>query len=267
MPADYEVRGTLSRAQPGTRLVLCRIQAGQFQRLDSARTDAAGRFLLRGAVTPGVYQLRTNPAKPGVLLPLEPGARLQLQADASRLTSATVNGSSAAEAVQLLQAAQRTHDARLQVLMQEWSAKNGQVDYGNGPNPWDQARQALHGTARQVARRFAGTAAAPYAVTTLAGYPENAAFVDSMTTVLERRQPQSLDTEVLLARRKALRATAVGAMAPDIRLNTPEGQPVALSSLRGNYVLLGFLGLVVQALPAGKPGAGEAAPAVPRPRV
>jgi thiol-disulfide isomerase/thioredoxin len=61
-----------------------------------------------------------------------------------------------------------------------------------------------------------------------------------MTSVFSLSQPASPYTQELLARRKALAATAVGQVAPELVLPAPDGQPVALSSLRGRYVLIDF---------------------------
>jgi thiol-disulfide isomerase/thioredoxin len=72
------------------------------------------------------------------------------------------------------------------------------------------------------------------------GGPQQQAFVDSMTTQFAQNQPDSPYTQALLARRQALEATAVGQSAPELVLPGPDGQPVALSSLRGRYVLLDF---------------------------
>src|SRR5690606_14385739 len=65
-------------------------------------------------------------------------------------------------------------------------------------------------------------------------------FADSMATVLNERFPNSKYTTALNKRLEGFRSTAVGSIAPDFSLPTPEGGSIALSSLRGKYVLIDF---------------------------
>lgn len=157
---------------------------------------------------------------------------LRITADAADLLgTAQVAGSAEAPVLQQLIEAQARRGARTKELIrqQNWA-----------PALWEAANGALTATTVQLARQHPTSAVAPYAVLTLAGSPPQAAFVDSMTTLFAQSQPTSPYTQALLARRQALEATAVGQAAPELVLPGPDGQPVALSSLRGRYVLLDF---------------------------
>ena len=69
---------------------------------------------------------------------------------------------------------------------------------------------------------------------------EDFAFADSIAGVQRKAQPASPFTQALTERLEPLRATAIGANAPEINLATPEGKPLSLKSLRGKYVLVDF---------------------------
>lgn len=61
-----------------------------------------------------------------------------------------------------------------------------------------------------------------------------------LTKELSEKNPKSEVVSYLLKNTEKAKATAVGVAAPDFTLNNPEGQAIALSSLRGKYVLIDF---------------------------
>ncbi|MEQ8685685.1 MAG: TlpA disulfide reductase family protein [Imperialibacter sp.] len=65
-------------------------------------------------------------------------------------------------------------------------------------------------------------------------------FFDSLATRFQNGLPDSRFTKELVTRVDNMRALAVGAMAPEINLPNPDGESIALSSLRGKYVLVDF---------------------------
>jgi thiol-disulfide isomerase/thioredoxin len=179
-----------------------------------------------------VYSLVVKAAADPLPVFLDNQIKLQLKADATDLLGTVqVSGSAEALVLQQLVEAQARRGARTKELIrqQDWT-----------PALWEAANGALTVTTMRLARQYPTSAVAPYAVLTLAGSPQQAAFVDSMTTLFAQSQPDSPYTLALLARRQALEATAVGQTAPELVLPNPDGQTVALSSLRGRYVLLDF---------------------------
>lgn len=227
--AGYQIQGELAGAPAGSKLYLTDDQKA---RSDSAVVDASGRFRLGGSIaTPAVFLLALRGAEP---LPvyLDNYSKLQVRADASNLLgSAQVSGSANAQVLQSLVAAQARRSARTGELIrrQDWT-----------PALWEAANGELTATTIQLVRQHSASAVAPYAVLSLVGGAQQEAFVDSMTTYFAQTQPESPYTQALLARRQALAATAVGQAAPELVLPGPDGQTVALSSLRGRYVLLDF---------------------------
>jgi peroxiredoxin len=64
--------------------------------------------------------------------------------------------------------------------------------------------------------------------------------LDSVLLVFDKNIPGSQFIEVIREHAEGIRATSIGAIAPDFTLNDPNGNPVSLSSLRGKYVLIDF---------------------------
>ncbi len=68
----------------------------------------------------------------------------------------------------------------------------------------------------------------------------NFEFVDSVASVLSAKLPDNYITQNLITLVNARESLKIGSVAPEITLNSPEGKPIALSSLKGNYVLVDF---------------------------
>jgi peroxiredoxin len=65
-------------------------------------------------------------------------------------------------------------------------------------------------------------------------------FLDSVATRFKTALPNSAYTNDLVRKVEGIRSTAIGSFAPEIDLPTPDGDNLALSSLRGKYVLVDF---------------------------
>ncbi|WP_133273486.1 TlpA disulfide reductase family protein [Hymenobacter radiodurans] len=226
----YEVNGALLNATAGQKVYLTNAQS---LRVDSAVVDTQGRFRLGGKLpAPAVYWLVVSALGEAMPVFLDNETTLRMTADATNLLgTAQVSGSAEAAVLQQLVTAQARRAARTAELirLQDWT-----------PARWEAASAELTTSTIELVRQHPASAVAPYAVLSLVGGPQNEAFVDSMTSVFNQMQPASPYTQELLARRKALAATAVGQVAPELILPAPNGQPVALSSLRGRYVLIDF---------------------------
>jgi len=67
--------------------------------------------------------------------------------------------------------------------------------------------------------------------------------LELMSTVadkFEKSKPDSKIVQMYVGQMKRLRGLAVGSVAPDFTLDSPEGEKVSLSDLRGQYVLIDF---------------------------
>lgn len=72
------------------------------------------------------------------------------------------------------------------------------------------------------------------------GYAPKAAEYSALFEKLSPRLQATAQGQKMAAQIAKLQAVAIGATAPDFTQNTPEGTPLALSSLRGKYVLIDF---------------------------
>ncbi|MBD2721242.1 TlpA disulfide reductase family protein [Hymenobacter armeniacus] len=240
----YEVSGQLKNAPAGTVLHLSELTSNQFVEKGQAKTDASGKFTLKGtALTPGIFQLKLDDANQ-VLLLLDNKTHVQLSGDAKSLPmSYTVKGSKDAELLRQLTQVMQGSRGEMESLGQRYNAagqagKTNEMKAIEGQYMTLQAQNSAK--IKGLIRRNAGSVASGFAVGAFLNPEEEFAFADSVAGVQRKANPSSPFTKELTARLEPLRATAPGTQAPEINLPTPQGNKLALSSLRGKYVLIDF---------------------------
>ena len=242
--AGYEITGQLQNAPAGTELHLAELKANQFVERASAKTDASGKFILKGTTpTAGLYQLKINEANQ-VLLLLDDQTRVVLAGDAQRLPATyTVKGSPDAEVLRELTQVMEGTKTHMETLKSRYTAA-ARVGKTDSTRAIEQEATAVQGRTvariKGVLRRHPAAVATGFAAGAFLNPDDNFQFADSIAAVQRKANPNSPFTKELTARLEPLRATAPGTKAPDINLATPTGSKLALSSLRGKYVLVDF---------------------------
>ncbi|WP_046242606.1 TlpA disulfide reductase family protein [Hymenobacter terrenus] len=240
----YEISGQLKNAPAGTVLHLSELASNQFVERSQAKTDASGNFTIKGASsTPGIFQLKVDEANQ-VLLLLDNKTHLQLNGDAKSLpTTYSVKGSKDAEVLRQLTQVMQGSKAQLEDIGKRYNAA-GQAGKADEMKTIEQEYYAIQGRntakVKSLIRRNASSVVGGFAVGAFLNPDEEFQFVDSVAAVQRKANPNSPFTKDLTARLEPLRATAAGTQAPEINLATPAGGTLALSSLRGKYVLIDF---------------------------
>lgn len=240
----YEVAGQLKNAPAGTVLHLGELTGNQFVEKTQAKTDADGKFILKGtALVPGIYQLKVDEGNQ-VLLFLDNKTHVQVTGDAKSLPATyTVKGSKDAEVLRQLTRVMDGSKTQLEALGKRFNAA-GQAGKTDEMKTIEQEYFVVQGrnnaALKSLMRKNATLVVSGFAVGAFLNTDEEFQFADSLAAVQRRANPGSPFTKELTARLEPMRATATGVMAPEINLATPEGKPMALSSLRGKYVLLDF---------------------------
>ena len=240
----YEVSGQLKNAPAGTVLRLSELVSNQFVEKGQAKTDASGKFILKGlSPTPGIYQLKVDDANQ-VLLLLDNKTRVEVSGDAKSLPATyRVKGSKDAEVLRQLAQVMDGSKTELQALGQRYNAA-GQAGKTEEMQAVEKQYYAIqtrnNARLKSLIRTNATTIVSGFAVGAFLNPEEDFQFADSLAGVQRKANPNSPFTKELTARLAPLRTTAIGVLAPDINLAKPEGGTMALSSLRGQYVLLDF---------------------------
>ncbi|KUG08871.1 TlpA disulfide reductase family protein [Solirubrum puertoriconensis] len=244
--AGFVVTGQLRNAPAGTPLYLAELAEGQFVSRDTVKTDSQGRFTIKGSTSePAIYQIKLNEEN-NVLVALDNQTKLQLTGDASKLaTTYTVKGSKDSEVWQQMSRAMTRHGNYMGSIMRRYQA-NAQAGRQDSMQLLEQrfyvAKAKSTAELKGIIKKNPTSVVSAFVLgePQLFNADENFGFADSVATQLTKAQPNSRYTQALVQKLEPLRKTAIGTVAPDIQLPTPDGKSVALSSLRGKYVLLDF---------------------------
>jgi peroxiredoxin len=229
VPTGYEISGQDVQLAGQKLYLLAAVRPSSgtaWPRLDSAQADAAGRFVLRGRVpAPDVYWLRVGRA--GVM------RQVPLANQQERLLVRVVPRPASAPQAPPYRL-QLSGSAELDFLQ---SLQPYVILEAGATAPEDPQLRAF----TQVLRAHASSYLAPYlTLKYLRLQAEQLPLVDSLTKRFVREQPTSPYLPRLHAVIASAHALDLGAVAPDFLLTDPNGKQIALSSLRGRYVLLDF---------------------------
>jgi alkyl hydroperoxide reductase subunit AhpC len=251
----YVINGTIKDA-PNEEVYFDFLTMETAQTLDTVKTDAAGKFTFKGVVKEyGICRVRLA-NQSNWLMMVDNKSKITFQASKPDMLHYTLTGGTG-------------NDEFLKVLVkaatiqQVIGAKN--QEYNNLYNSGNQiAAAALRDSMTTMINAFEKDVkqmadATPNAL--LAMY--EASFINTEQDLpfgrrvlekMEKTAPQSvytaqykkrfLDMEAQVNQQKMqeemAKKTAIGSVAPDIKLPTPDGKELALSSLRGKVVLLDF---------------------------
>lgn len=258
---DVILEGTLANA--GDRLIyLEELTTTDLIPVDSVRADAEGNIYYEQAVQDaGFYILRVD-EKQFVTLLLEPGEKLLISGDANRLGQTfEVSGSPGSELVSLLNKQQWADYAKVDSLNKIYRERKYDPDFQQERERLLRAFSDIFEQHQEFIKQFITdnpeSLASILALYQNFGnrlvirehehfeyfdrlsqslsevYPDNKHVVDLKRRVSEHKRVES-------QRQMAEESLAIGSPAPDIVLPDPEGNQIALSSLKGNVVLIDF---------------------------
>lgn len=242
--SSYQVSGQLQNAPAGTKVYLAELGDTQFISRDTATVDAKGQFQFAGSVPEaGIYQVKLDEQNQ-VLLALENGARVDLTGDAQQLSqNYTVKGSPDSDLLRQISLSLVTSRQQMQQLEQRYTQAAQQGRQDSMAVLQERAmRLQKTGTAPivRLVRQNPGSVVSAFVMSSVVNPDDHFGLADSVATAVQKARPDSRYTKNLVARVEKLRPTTIGVQAPEISLQSPEGKPVTLSSLRGKYVLLDF---------------------------
>lgn len=210
--------------------------------IDSSAILEDGSFELNGSVSEKTFCALRLP-KGDILLVVDSGASIEINADAANIEGYAVTGSDESEELRKLMQINYTSVKKRQDIEQKYGAI-----YGNNVPPEDvqekiQAEVDSIASQNQSAIQAAVAASSSivplFAINFMMPYAEYA-YLQQLDEKFFSLYPNSKYSQVLHNRVAEMGKTALGAVAPEIKLSDPFGKEIALSSLRGKIVLIDF---------------------------
>jgi len=242
----FIVSGQL-RNMPNRLIVLQEVKKGGWFFIDSARTDAEGKFKLDGNTKEDVFCALQWDSSSYVLLALNNKSDIQLEITGfNPYISYSLSGTEIQQSADLKEFVELSagFDFKLQSIQQEASRLGGgQDDYVRASMLQQQFYEILD-MRNKAFRSFMlrkPKSLVPYMVFTYYMNQEyEFADLEAAFKAVSAYNPASKYTAELGAIYNAEKLLAVGSPAPEIIQNDPNGKPVALSSLKGKVVLIDF---------------------------
>ncbi|RNI30628.1 TlpA disulfide reductase family protein [Rufibacter latericius] len=240
---SYRISGKITNMTTG-KVFLDELGEQAFVPFDTATINKDGTFVMEGSVAePAIYKLGFENQE-GIMLVVENKA-IEVTADSGKVAqSYTIQGSKESELIKqlntIMQGMQQNATALNQQFQEAANAGN-QAEIQRLQEKFMALQQENQSQLKAFVKANPTSVVSVYTASNILNLDEHYTFVDSMNTAAFKASlPNSKYTKSLEARLSKMRSTALGSVAPDIKLPSPTGPEVALSSLKGKYVLIDF---------------------------
>ena len=241
----YSISGKLAGTKKGDAIVLQKLLMNA--KADTALVDKDGNFTFKGEVSePTAAAVFTQEALQQDLVPLtlfiEKG-NTTVSGDKSAMNLAQVIGGKSNEDLQKFQDVMQGYYKKMKPLGDSmrilYDAKNtGAVQ--NLQRQYLQLQQQQKSDVIKLAKAYPKSYASAFFMYQFNSYNADLNAVETAYNNLDGTMQQSFFGKKLKGIADALKATGIGGQAPDFTLQTPDNKSVALSSLKGKYVLVDF---------------------------
>lgn len=248
-PKGFTITGKVKNGSAGEKVYL-QFSTNPPTTLDSATLAADGTFTMKGTEKEGgnFYMLNIADRQKVVLL-VEGGENFTVTADGFDQNSKGEPG-----AYEVKGSKNMDYYAKLMDLNQamvnkvnKWNDeyakatdKKDQKKMQEIQNNFQQAEMDHVAKIKAMLPEMGSSLVAIFAANNLLNPQRDFAEMEAVAQRFEKENPSPKIVQAYVGYIKRIKGVAVGDEAPDFTLNSPEGQDIALSSLRGKYVLIDF---------------------------
>ncbi|KQS25476.1 TlpA disulfide reductase family protein [Dyadobacter sp. Leaf189] len=250
-PKDFTVTGKVKNGAKGEKVILSKsTAAGSSVKLDSTQLAADGSFSLKSTERDRGSFFTLNIAdRQKVVLLVEGGENLNVQADGTTRDAkgnggkAEVSGSKNMEYYAQLDKLMQAFAAKVTVWNEEYAAAEEKKDtkkIAEIQQNFTKADQERLTAIKSMLPEMGTSLVALFAANNFLNPETDLETLKKLAADYEKVQPTPTLAKGFIGQVKRFAGVSVGQEAPDFTLNSPEGKPVSLSSLRGKYVLIDF---------------------------
>lgn len=245
----FTVTGKIDKATPGS-FVYLESNAQPTRRIDSVKVEAGNTFTLKSQVADGgeVFVLNVGGGQKLALL-VEGGETLNITADGYKMNAktgeagkATVTGSKNMEHYTKLMTLRTDMETRVASWNKQVAAATEKKDnkrIAQIEQEYTAAEQEVVNKVKAILPEM-GTSLASLFALNFINIETDFDTYDALAQRFQKENPNSPHAKSLIGRVARIKGVMVGSPAPDITLSDTTGNAVALSSLRGKYVLIDF---------------------------
>ncbi|MGQ1910215.1 redoxin domain-containing protein [Marinifilum sp. RC60d5] len=237
---NYTLKGNISGEVEG-KVYLSKVQDNELVKIDSAvLTEGAFEFV--GSVeSPDRYFIELEGNRSVIQFFIE-NSEISIEADAQKLQDAKITGSANNDVWIAYNESQKVFQEKNKALYQEYQVavkNNNKVAIDSIRNVAMKMEDEKKGvTTDFIAANSNSVVAAFLSVRMISGM--EVAEMEEAFNVLGEDAKSSTYGVMIKEKIDVLKKVAIGQAAPDFTLNTPEGKPFSLSSLKGKVVVIDF---------------------------
>jgi peroxiredoxin len=234
---------TINNPQEGLQITFLALTDEGMKRMDSVILDNQEKvtFYFENK-EPNFYRLEVAGSQVINLILDGNEPSIDLTMDGQKPGMVLIEGSVAANHMLKLDSTARKLNSDTRMLNQEAMRARGSGDFNTLQEISDQYNYLARKHNKNLKSLIRGahpTLSALYGLEYL-DFERDFIFIDSVTSLYRNDFSEHPLASSFIDRVDAMRKLAIGAEAPDIKLPTPDGDMLSLSSLRGNYVLVDF---------------------------
>lgn len=222
------------------RIELLKSEDNPIKLLDSVKAGKDNSFAFKGKIAEsGFYRLNFF-NKQYVILILEGNDKLEVTADGNSAEGvAVVKGSKSTEFFQQLNAIQQDVETQSQQLQQRFTQTQDIATQKQIESEFETMQKEKANKMKALLEKMPLSVVSVYA-TSLLDANEDEEALKKLADRFEKEAPNRTYAKDFIVQMKQKANLAIGKPAPEITLNSPDGKPLSLSSLKGNYVLIDF---------------------------
>ncbi|WAC10722.1 TlpA disulfide reductase family protein [Dyadobacter pollutisoli] len=250
-PKDFTVSGKVKNGAKGEKVILSKSSAnGSSVKQDSTVMAADGSFSIKGTeMDRGSFFSLNIADRQRVILLVEGGEQFEVLADGTGKDSkgnggkVRVTGSKNMEYYAQVDELMKNFAAKVTVWNEEYAKAEEKKDtkkIEEIQQNYAKAEQERLSAIKKWLPEMGTSLVALFTANNFLTPDNDLDILKKLAEQYEQVQPTPTLAKGFIGQIKRITGLEVGELAPDFTLNSPEGKPVALSSLRGKFVLIDF---------------------------